>query len=148
MTDWYAHSTVATVVEKDGKFLLVEERTDQGLVINQPAGHLEAGESLQQAAVRETLEETGYKVELLAVIGSALYTSPVTHVTYHRTTFLGSTLHHDPALPLDEDIERVIWLSREEIQADSDRMRSPLVLASIDQYLAGKIYPLDFIYDS
>jgi 8-oxo-dGTP pyrophosphatase MutT (NUDIX family) len=146
MTDWHAHTTVATVVEKNGKFLVVEELKENGLVINQPAGHLEPGESLQDAARRETLEETGWTVELTGLLGTALYTSPDNGVTYHRTTFLATALHHDPERPLDSGIERALWLSRDELQADSARMRSPLVLATIDQYLSGKLYPLDFIY--
>jgi 8-oxo-dGTP pyrophosphatase MutT (NUDIX family) len=146
MTDWHAHTTVATVVEKNGKFLVVEELKENGLVINQPAGHLEPGESLQDAARRETLEETGWTVELTGLLGATLYTSPDNGVTYHRTTFLATALHHDPKRPLDSGIERALWLSRDELRADSARMRSPLVLATIDQYLSGKLYPLDFIY--
>lgn len=146
MTDWHAHTTVATVVEKNGKFLVVEELKENELVINQPAGHLEAGETLQEAALRETLEETGWEVELTALLGSVLYTSPHNGVTYHRTTFLAQAVRHHSERPLDTGIERILWLSRDELQADSARMRSPLVLASIDQYLDGRIYPLDFIY--
>ena len=148
MTPWYPHVTVATVVERDGRFLLVEENTSEGIVLNQPAGHLDPGETLHQAAVRETLEETGWHVELDSVIGVALYTAPANGITYHRTTFSASALRQDPSLELDEGIIRCLWLSYEEIQQESARLRSPLVLKSIEQYRSGISAPLDFIYHS
>lgn len=140
------HVTVATVVERDGRFLLVEEDTDQGRVFNQPAGHLEPGETLIEAARRETLEETGWTVEIAGVVGLALYTAPANGVTYHRTTFFARPLHHHPERPLDEGIVDACWLSLSEIQNRSDRMRSPLVLKSIQQYLNGHRYPLTLLY--
>ncbi len=146
MTDWHAHVTVATVVEQDGRFLLVEERTAQGLVINQPAGHLDPGESLAQAAVRETLEETAWHIELQGLVGLALYTAPANGVTYHRTTFFGCALRREPDFTLDPGIERALWLSYEEMLAESGRMRSPLVLAAVEQYRRGQHWPLESIY--
>jgi 8-oxo-dGTP pyrophosphatase MutT (NUDIX family) len=146
MTDWYAHVTVATVVEQEGRFLMVEERIDGDLLINQPAGHLEPGEDLQQAAVRETLEETGWHVKIESLLGLALYTAPGNGITYHRTTFHASALTLEADRDLDEGIERTLWLNYEELQACSGNMRSPLVLAAVEQYRNGHHYPLDLIY--
>jgi 8-oxo-dGTP pyrophosphatase MutT (NUDIX family) len=144
--EWPAHVTVATVVEQDGRFLLVEERSPEGLVINQPAGHLEPGETLVEAALRETLEETGWVIELCGVVGLALYTAPGNGVTYYRTTFYGRPLRQQAEHELDEGIERALWLNREEMAAESARMRSPLVLAAVDAYLRGHRWPLDIFY--
>ena len=147
MTDWYPHVTVATVVEMEGRFLLVEERdkTSGSLVFNQPAGHLEPGESLQQAAVRETLEETGWNVSLGGVLGLALYTAPGNGATYYRTTFWARAVAPKAGAELDPDILAVHWLEYEAILANSARMRSPLVIAAIEQYRSGLRYPLDLI---
>jgi 8-oxo-dGTP pyrophosphatase MutT (NUDIX family) len=140
--------TVATVVERANRYLLVEERdkTTGELVFNQPAGHLESGESLPAAALRETLEETGWEVELTGVLGIALYTAPANGITYHRTTFLATPLRPVENARLDPDIYRVHWLDYEEILANSARMRSPLVLASIERQRQGQGYPLEFCY--
>ena len=100
--DWHAHVTVATVIENSGRFLLVEELKGGRLVLNQPAGHLEPGESLIQAALRETLEETGWTVDIQGIVGVGLYTAPSNGVTYYRTTFFGTPLSHDPLLRLDD----------------------------------------------
>ena len=144
--EWLPHVTVATVIEKDGQYLLVEEVSHGKLVINQPAGHLEANETLQQAAIRETLEETGWTVELTAVLGMALYTSPHNQVTYHRTTFIATAISHDSTQPLDEGIEQALWMSYEDVLASSSKMRSELVIKTIEQYRAGRHYPLDIIF--
>ena len=142
---WYPHVTVATVVEQNGRFLLVEELADGKLVFNQPAGHLEPNESLIEAAVRETLEETGWTVQLQGIVGVGLYTAP-NNTTYFRTTFFGTPLQHDGSRRLDTGIERAVWLSVEEIRALSARMRSPLVPKVIEQYLGGHRYPLSMIF--
>lgn len=139
------HVTVATVVERDGRFLLVEECADGRLVYNQPAGHLDANETLQAAAIRETLEETAWQVELRGVVGLALYKAPANGITYMRTTFAATALQQLD-LPLDKDIERALWLSYEEMLASSAKMRSPLVITTVEQYLAGNCYPLDLMY--
>ncbi len=146
MNGWYAHVTVATVVEREGRFLLVEERADEGIVLNQPAGHLDAGESLFDAARRETLEETGCEVELVSVLGVAQYTSPANGVTYLRTTFSARLLREVAGAHLDREIIRTLWLTPEEMRRESGRMRSPLVMASVEQYLAGRHWPLNLVY--
>jgi ADP-ribose pyrophosphatase YjhB (NUDIX family) len=143
---WLPHVTVATVIEQDGKFLLVEEQAETGLVFNQPAGHLEANETLVQAAKRETYEETGWHVDIRGVVGVALYTSPINKVTYHRTTFHAKAIEYDAAAQLDDGIVRAIWMSYDEMQLASARMRSLLVLKSVEQYLQGHRYPLDMIF--
>ncbi|WP_101757073.1 NUDIX hydrolase [Oceanicoccus sp. KOV_DT_Chl] len=145
--EWQPHVTVATIVEQDGKFLLVEELCNNELVFNQPAGHLDPNETLAQAAIRETMEETGWTVELIGVVGVGLYTSPHNDTTYHRTTFHAKAVAHDAQQPLDEGIQQAVWMSYEEVLAVADRMRSPMVIRTIEQYLAGHRYPLDLVYD-
>lgn len=139
------HVTVATVVENQGRFLLVEEMANGRAVFNQPAGHLEADESLIQAALRETLEETGWDVELTAVIGIYLYTAPSNGVTYQRVCFAARPLRQRPGHPLDDGIIGPRWLTREELSAQPERWRSELVLRCIDDYLAGERFPLTLI---
>ncbi|MEY3018867.1 MAG: hypothetical protein RL336_2002 [Pseudomonadota bacterium] len=142
---WSPHVTVATVVEQDGQFLLVEEHSSEGVVFNQPAGHLDENESLQQAAVRETLEETGYHVELTGYCGVTLYTAPSNSVTYVRHTFTAKVLHHDPAATLDDGIVGPVWMSYDDI-ATCDRLRSPIVLKTVEQYLQHPSMPLSACY--
>ncbi|WP_029920597.1 NUDIX hydrolase [Nevskia soli] len=144
---WNAHITVACVVERAGRFLLVEERADDGrLVLNQPAGHWEEGETLQDAAVRETLEESAWDVAPTDLVG--LYAYKPVHLDHGflRVAFAARALRHHPQRPLDEGIERAVWMSREELAACVDRHRSPMVLLAIDDYLAGKRYPLDLVH--
>ena len=148
MGSWAPHATVACVVERNGKYLLVEERdksTGQ-MVFNQPAGHLEQDESLGEAALRETLEETGWRVSITGVVGIALYTAPTNGTTYHRTTFLGEPSLEEPGYELDKDIHAVHWMDYGEMQINSARMRSPLVLAAVEQHRRGICFPLDLIY--
>ena len=142
---WCPHVTVATVVPKDGRYLLVEEIVHGRSVINQPAGHLEPGESLQAAAIRETREETGWDVELECLIGVQQWTSSVSGSQFVRFTFAARPVHHDPARPLDSGILRALWLDRDAIVAASDRLRSPLILHSIDDWLGGRRLPLDIV---
>lgn len=141
------HVTVATIVEDHGRFLLVEELADGRAVLNQPAGHLEADESLIEAALRETLEETGWQVELTAVTGIYLYTAPSNGVTYQRVCFAAKPLRHLPEHPLDTGIIGPRWLTRKELLAQSERWRSELVLRCIDDYLAGERHSLSLIRD-
>ena len=143
---WLAHVTVATIVEDQGRFLLVEEMSaDKKQVFNQPAGHLEANESLLEAAVRETLEETGWDVELTAVTGIYLYTAPSNGVTYQRACFAARPVRHHPERALDDGILGARWLTRDELAAQPERWRSHLVLRCIDDYLEGERFPLSLI---
>ena len=150
MSQWAPHATVACVVEVDGRYLMVEERDKLGgqLVFNQPAGHLEAGESLVDAALRETLEETGWEVELVGLLGLSLYHAHTRDTTYYRTTFIAKALGQVENATLDPDIHAVHWLDYEEILVLSDRMRSPVTLAVIERYREGICYPLDLIHSS
>ncbi len=145
--EWYAHVTVATIVEDAGRFLLVEELIDGQLVLNQPAGHLERDESLIEAAVRETLEETAWTVAIEGVVGIGLYKAPTNDVTYYRTTFFAKALHYDKARTLDAGITQALWLTLSEVRAQSTRLRSPMVLTVLEQYLAGHRYPLSMVND-
>ncbi len=143
--DWHPHITVATVIEDQGRFLLVEELKAGRLVLNQPAGHLEANENLREAAIRETLEETGWEVELTGLVGVYLYTAPSNGVTYQRVCFAAKALRHDAQRSLDDGIVAARWLSREELAQQPERWRSELVARCIDDYLAGPLHPLDVI---
>ncbi len=135
--------TVAAVVEDHGRFLMVEEHDRQGrLVINQPAGHVEGGESLVAALIREALEETGFGVEPLFLVGAYLWTTPDGSLSYLRMAIAAKALRYEADRPLDEGIVRAIWLSRDELVAETVRHRSPLVLRCIDDYLLGERYPL------
>ncbi len=144
---WHPHITVATIVESDGRFLMVEESKGGRLVLNQPAGHLEPDETLRQAAVRETLEETAWEVTLTGVVGIYLYTAPSNGVTYQRVCFAGTPIRHDPQRPLDTGIVAAPWMTREELVAQPQRWRSELILRCIDDYLTGPHFPLEVIRD-
>jgi len=147
MTQWPPHVTVACVIEKKGKYLMVEERDKSSgkMVFNQPAGHVDPNESLEQAAVRETLEETGWDIELIGLLGIALYTAPTNGTTYYRTTFLAKAIERVNDAIIDPDIHAVHWLDYEEIETLSARLRSPLVLTVIDMHRRGVCYPLELI---
>jgi len=146
---WLAHSSVATVVEKDGLFLMVEE-TVEGMdagttVFNQPAGHLEEHETLFEAAVRETLEETGWHVELTGFLGLYHYPAP-NGVTYIRHAFAARPLRHDSERKLDTGIVAAHWLPAAAILAPGFHARSPIVARVLRDYLSGTRYPLTLIY--
>lgn len=142
---WKPHVTVAAVIERDGEFLLVEEETDDGIRFNQPAGHLECGEALTQAVVRETLEETGYAFAPRFLVGIYHWHHPVKDITYLRFAFGGDVMGHDAGRELDDGILGARWLSLDEIRACSDRHRSPMVLRCIEDWHAGTRHPLELI---
>ncbi|MEZ5446196.1 MAG: NUDIX hydrolase [Gammaproteobacteria bacterium] len=143
---WKPNVVVASVVERDGRFLVVEERDEEGrLVINQPAGHLDRGETLIAAARRETLEETAWHTEPLAIIGIYTYPRPGTDIVYMRCCYHSRALRHEPDRPLDYPVERVCWYTREELLERRPMHRSPLVMRCIEDYLAGRRFPLDLI---
>jgi ADP-ribose pyrophosphatase YjhB (NUDIX family) len=144
---WTPHVTVAAVIEQHGRFLLVRERESGRSVLNQPAGHLEDGESLIAAVVRETLEETAWHFRPEALVGVYRWRHPYKGITYLRVTFSGCGLGHDPERPLDEGIEDTLWMSLAEIRREPEMVRSPLVLKSIEDYLAGARYPLSVLAD-
>jgi len=129
--------TVAAVIENDGLFMLVEERIEGRLVLNQPAGHVENGETLLTAVVRETLEETAFTFIPEATIGAYRWGRSASGPQFLRVAFAGRHTSHDGRRTLDEGIERVLWLTRSELAASSDRLRSPMVLRAIDDYLSG-----------
>ncbi|MDA8095901.1 MAG: NUDIX hydrolase [Betaproteobacteria bacterium] len=141
---WKPNVTVAAVVEQEGKFLLVEEHTDQGIRLNQPAGHLEANESLVAAVVRETLEETAYRFTPHSLIGVYRWPHPTRPVTYLRFAFAG-TVGERLGQELDSGILSARWYGLDEIRATASRHRSPLVRRCIEDHLSGKRYPLDML---
>lgn len=142
---WRPHVTVACVVADGERYLMVEEAVHGQLAWNQPAGHLEDGETLAAAALRETLEETGWMVELQHLIGVHQWRSTEHGDAVIRFSFAARALSHDPQRPLDADIRRAVWLTRAEIAALGERLRSPMILHSIDLWLAGRRLPLDVL---
>jgi 8-oxo-dGTP pyrophosphatase MutT (NUDIX family) len=135
--------TVAAIIERAGKFLMVEERAGTHLVLNQPAGHLEQGESLLAAVTREALEETGHRFEPEHVVGVYLWHSQDAATTYLRVAFCGAVEPSADVAALDEGIVAVHWLSRAQLVRRVHELRSPMVMRCIDDYLAGQRYPLD-----
>jgi len=144
---WTPHVTVATVVVRDGRLLLVEEAIDGRQVLNQPAGHLEPDESLAAAACRETLEETGWTVRLSAFIGTYQWTAP-DGTPFLRFAYAAEPVSHDPARPLDTGILRAVWLTPAELKAEPGRLRSPLVWQVVADYLAGQRHPLSIVKEA
>ena len=142
---WKPNVTVAAVVMRDGKFLLVEEETDAGLAFNQPAGHLEEGESLIDAVIRETLEETAYNFKPTHLIGIYNWKHPGKGVTYLRFAFGGELRGFEAGRRLDDGIVAAHWLTLDEVKATRLRHRSPLILRCIEDMLAGKSSPLDLL---
>ncbi|HEY1724881.1 MAG TPA: NUDIX hydrolase [Steroidobacteraceae bacterium] len=139
---WKPDVTVAAIVERDGRFLLVEERIRGRLVLNQPAGHLEDGESLLAAVARETLEETAWHFTPEALLGVYQWRSPRGHSTL-RFAFIGSVRAHEPQRALDPPVIATHWLEREQLLREAARLRTPLVLRCIDDYLGGQRLALD-----
>ena len=141
--------TVAAVIERDGRFLLVEEETSEGLRLNNPAGHLDPGESPAEAVARETLEETAWGFKPTELVG--IYLSRFQReasgedITYRRFAFCGELRELDPQRRLDDGIVRVLWMTPDELRESRDRHRSPLVLRCMEDYLAGIRWPLSAI---
>lgn len=147
---WGPSVTVAAVIEQQGRYLLVEEHTPEGLRLNNPAGHLDAGESLLQAVVRETLEETAHPLTPTALLGVYLarFVRPATdeEVTYLRFAFCGTVADALPDRALDTGIVRTLWLTPQELQAQAARHRSPLVMQCIADHQAGRRHPLELLH--
>ncbi|MBS0320058.1 MAG: NUDIX hydrolase [Proteobacteria bacterium] len=139
--------TVAAIVEREGRFLLVEEATRDGLRLNQPAGHVEGGETLAAAVARETLEEAAWTVVAREAVGLYMWQSAGSGATYLRIAYAADALAHDAARALDEGIVRALWMTRDEIAASRAQHRSPLVERCVDDYLAGQRLPPGFITD-
>jgi 8-oxo-dGTP pyrophosphatase MutT (NUDIX family) len=137
--------TVAAITESDGRFLVVEERINQRLVFNQPAGHVEHGESLLKAVVREVREETAWRFDPASLVGVYLWRSPESGVTTMRFAFCGTVDDHQAAQPLDHGIVGTHWLSRADLQQRERLLRSPLVLRCIEDYLSGRRQALDSV---
>jgi len=141
---------VAAVIERDGRYLLVEEHTPEGLRLNNPAGHLDPGEGPIEACVREAWEETAHRFTPTHLVGVYLsrFQRPATgdDITYLRFAFAGSVGEHTPGQALDAGIVRTLWLTPDEICASRARHRSPLVLQCLQDHLAGQRYPLDLIH--
>jgi phosphatase NudJ len=146
---WRPNVTVAAIVEHQGRYMLVEEHTPEGLMLNNPAGHLDPGETPQQAVVREALEESARVFTPEALVGIYLSRTrrPACNqdVTYLRLAFCGSVGDTLPGLTLDQGIVRTLWLSLDEIRASTQRHRSPLLLRCVEDHAAGRRYPLELV---
>ena len=143
---WQPDVTVATVVVRDGRLLCVEERTNGHVVINQPAGHLEPDESLLEAALRETLEETAWDVRLTGFIGAYQWKAPETSRHYLRFAFAAEPVREHPGRSLDTGILRALWMTPEELAAARERHRSPLVWQVVEDFLGGRRQPLSMLH--
>jgi 8-oxo-dGTP pyrophosphatase MutT (NUDIX family) len=151
---WKPSVTVAAIIECDGRYLLIEEHTPEGLRLNNPAGHLEQGEDPISACAREALEETAHVFLPEHLVGlylsrfqrAAHAESPAEDVTYLRLAFAGQLGAHDPHRPLDQGIERTLWMTLAEVRASADRHRSPLVLKCIEDHAKGQRWPLQVLY--
>jgi len=137
------HLTVAAVIERNKRFLMIEEVVSNKNVINQPAGHVEYGESLRDAAVREVREETAWKFSPNAINGIYLWQNPNTEERFLRIVFCGTCSNHDAAQPLDTGILRTLWLSRAELVARQDCLRSPMVLSALEDYQTKVRFPVN-----
>jgi 8-oxo-dGTP pyrophosphatase MutT (NUDIX family) len=145
-TLWLPHVVVAAIVERDGRFLLVEEHTSDGLRLNQPAGHWERDETLLDAVRREALEETAHYVEPKALLGCYTTHYPRRDITYLRFAYICEITGFDADLTLDDGIVRAVWLTPDELATSAVPHRSPLVMRCVQDYLAGRHFPLDFVH--
>jgi len=142
---WRPDLTVAAIVERDGRYLLIEERVGNRMVFNQPAGHVERGESMITAVVRETLEETARHFIPEALVGIYAWDQPERQRSFLRLAFCGRASEQDSQRALDRGIVRTLWMTRDQLAARGPRLRSPMVLRCIDDYAAGKRFPLDLL---
>jgi 8-oxo-dGTP pyrophosphatase MutT (NUDIX family) len=142
---WKPNVTVAALIERDGRFLLVEEETPEGIRFNQPAGHLDEGESLMEACAREALEETAWRFRPNSLVGIYLWPRPQGDITYLRFAFAGTLGEEQAGRSLDTGILRAVWLTPEEIEASQERHRSPLVWQCVQDYLSGRRYPMEIL---
>lgn len=147
MREWAPHVTVAAVVEREGRFLLVEEAIGRKRVLNQPAGHVEDGESLVDAVLRETLEETAWEFQPESVVGVYRWRNPDNAETFLRVCFAGRALRERTERALDPDILGTVWLTAQEVVAEAHRHRSPLVQRAVTDFQHGRSYPLQVIQD-
>lgn len=145
---WKPNVVVAAICERDGKFLLVEEETTEGLRLNQPAGHWERNETLKEAVVREALEETAHVVEPEALLGAYTTYNPARDITYLRFAYVCRVAGFEPNYQLDQGIVRAVWLTPDEVATSPIRHRSALVMRCIQDYLSGRRFPLDFVTHS
>lgn len=144
---WKPRTTVAAVIQHNDQFLLVEEEIRGKLTLNQPAGHLEPDESLIEAVIRETQEETAWQFTPEHLVGIYRWIHPLKGDTYIRYCFSGQATQHDPTQALDDDIHQALWLTYEQIEARYTDLRSPLVLECFLDYMAGHRYPLDILHN-
>jgi 8-oxo-dGTP pyrophosphatase MutT (NUDIX family) len=148
-TRWKTSVTVAAIVEREGRYLLVEEQTAEGLRLNNPAGHLDPGESPLQAVVREALEETARTFTPRALVGVYLsrvqHRDPPSDITYVRIAFCGDVSEPLPGRALDAEIVRTLWMTPEALRANAARHRSPLLMRCVDDHRAGQRYPLELV---
>ena len=143
---WKPNVTVAALVQDENdRYLMVEEESSTGPVFNQPAGHLEQGESLIDAVRREVMEETAYQFEPEYILGIYMYPNRAKNLTYMRVAFKGHVLSHYPEQELDDGIIRAVWMTREELLEKPEKLRSIMVMKTIDDYMADKSYPLDLL---
>ena len=147
---WRTSVTVAAIVERDGRYLLVEEHTPDGLMLNNPAGHLDPGETPIDGVIRETLEESGRRFTPDALVGvylsRAQRANPLSDVTFLRLAFSGQVSEPLPGRTLDAEIARTLWLTPEELRACLPRHRSPLLMRCVDDHRAGRRHPLDLVF--
>jgi ADP-ribose pyrophosphatase YjhB (NUDIX family) len=137
------HLTVATVVERDSKFLMVRETIDGEQVINQPAGHVEPGEDVMAAALRETIEETGWEVAITGFLGFSNAMSPTTGITYYRLVFIAEALNFNADAEIDNDIDSAEWMTLDEIKDPTNKPRSEMVHQAIDDFISGRVFSLE-----
>ena len=145
--EWAPHVTVAAVVERDGQFLLVDELVNGQRVLNQPAGHLDEGETLIDAVIRETLEETAWHFEPTALVGIYRWRHPQDRHTFLRVTFCGAVSNHDSGRNLDDGIVTSVWMTPSQLARSPQRLRSPMVLRCIQDYLSGARHSLSILSD-